>query len=338
MDPLLEPISADFPCGEDLSYDAVYNDLGVLIQGTPENQFETGSAKEPDWNEMRKQSEAALGRSKDLQIGVYFAVALVQTKGMEGAARGLELLAGIVRQYWDTLFPQLDPDDKDPTQRVNILSQLTVEQGSFGDPVKFIERLSAAPIFRVPGLAVTLNFLSQEVGPGAGIGATKLPEIMAGGDPETVNAGIDTLRRAVAAVHGLDDYLIETLGRSAAPSFEPLIKVLDKGLRYFDSLQPAAATANAAANPAAGGSVPAAAGTVAYAPQASAPGEIRSLDDVRNVLIKIREYYAVHEPASPVPLLLQRAERLIGKNFLDLLANVAPNSRAEFDVLVGPET
>lgn len=337
MDALLEPISADAPCGEDLSYDAVYNDLAVLVQGTPENQFETGSAKEPDWAELRKQSEAALRRSKDLQIAVYFTVALMQTKGLEGAARGLELLAGIVRSYWDTLFPNLDPDDKDPTQRVNILSQLTVEQGSFGDPIQFIERFFKATIFQVPGLKVTLNYLANEASPGAGIGATHLPEIMAGGDPEGVKAGIDALRRSVAAIHGMDDFLIETLGRTSAPSFEALIKVMDKGLRYFDNLQSSAAPGGGTA---AGEGVAAApvAGGAAYVGHPVAVGEIRSLDDVRKTLAKIREFYAANEPASPVPILLRRAERLVGKNFLELLTNLTPSARSEFEVLAGPDT
>ena len=336
MDPLLEPISAEAPCGVDLSNDLVYNDLAVAMQGTPENQFEVGSAKEPDWNAIRKLSEQSLARSKDLQIAVYFTVALMQTGGFAGAARGIELLSGFVRTYWETLFPNLDPEDKDPTQRVNIVSQLAVEQGSFGDPIKFIERLQHATIFQMPNLVVTLAYLTTETAPGMGTGATKLPEILASGDPEGTRSGIEALRRTVAAVHGLDDYLIQTLGRGAAPSFDPLIKVLDKGLRLFDTFQSApaalaAATATAAAPVNPTPFLPA-------TPPVAVPGEIRSLDDVRDTLAKIRAFYAVHEPSSPVPLLLRRAERLVGKNFLDLLTNLVPGSRNEFETLMGPDS
>ncbi len=334
--PLLEPISADAPCGEDLSYDPLYNDLAVLVEGTPENQFEANSAKEPNWLEIRKLSEGGLKRSKDLQMAVYYTLALMKTAGMDGAARGMELTAGIVRKYWDNLFPNLDPEDPDPTQRVNILSQLTVEQGSYGDPIKFIERLGEAPIFKVPGLAVTITFLTHETTPGGGTGSAKLPEILASANPEESKAGIDALRGMVASVHALDDFLIEKLGRTSAPSFDPLIKILDKGLRLFDGLAaPAGGEALAGDG---SGTAPAAGGAQATArPGQAISGDIRSLDDVRKTLAKIREFYAVHEPASPVPLLLLRAERLVGKNFLDLLANLAPNSRSEFDTLLGPE-
>ncbi len=331
MDTLLEPISAEAPCGVDLSYDPVYNDLSVLIQGTPENQFEPGSAKEPNWPNIRKLSEDALKRSKDLQMAVYFAVAITQIEGVAGAARALELIAEMVRKYWDGLFPNLDPDDKDPTQRVNILSQLTVEASTYGDPIKFINRLGTAAIFSVPGLRVTADFLTVEPKAGAGTGAAKLPEIVAGANPAEVTAGIEALRRVVAAVHSLDDFLIQTLGRASAPSFDPLIKAVDKVLRLFDGLTPAAG-----AEPGAAGAEGGVVAGVAAAPKQGISGEIRSPDDVRKVLKQVREYYAKNEPSSPIPLLLERAERLVGRDFLSLLTNLTPAARPVFDVLMGP--
>ncbi len=328
-DPLLEPISADAPCGVDVSYDPVYSDLAVLIEGTPENQFEPGSAKDPNWPAIRKLSEESLKKSKDLQIAIYFTVALMQITGMEGAARGMELIAGTTRKYWDELFPQLDPDDKDPTQRVNILSQMTVASGGYGDPIKFIDRFNAAPIFRVPGLTVTIAFLTQESKPGAGTGAAKLPEIIAGAPPEEVAAGTDALRRVAAAVHAIDDFLIQTLGRERAPSFDPLIKAVDKGLRIFDGVR-AAVPAGAAAAATADGQ------TAGAPPKPGISGEIQSHEDVRRMLRKIREFYAATEPASPVPLLLERAERLVGRDWLDLLSNLVPTAKPVMDVLLGP--
>jgi type VI secretion system protein ImpA len=330
MENLLEPLSESAPCGVDLSYDPVYNDLAVLIQGTPENQFEPGSAKEPNWPAIRKLSEESLRRSLDLQIAVYYTVAMAQTAGMDGAARGIELLAAMVRKYWDGLFPALDPEDKDPTQRVNILSQLTVEPGAYGDPVKFIERIGTAPIFRVAGLAVTVALLTQDSKSGQGTGAARLPEMMATGNAEEIAAGVGALRRVVDAVHALDDFLVQTLGRSAAPSFDPLIKVVDKALRLFDGVLPPAAGAPLA------GAVAVGAGGGAAAVAQGISGEILSDDDVRKAIDKIRAYYAANEPSSPVPYLLERAKRLVGRDFLDLLTNLTPAARPVFDVLMGP--
>ena len=339
MDALLEPISADAPTGEDLSYDPIYNELAVLILGTPETQF--SEAKDPSWPTVRKQAEEGLKRSKDLQIAIYYAVALAQTGGLEGGAKGMELVSGLVRQYWENVHPQLDPDDKDPTQRLNILSQLTVEPGSYGDPIKYIDRLSSAAIFRAPGLGpVTLNFLKTESptpGGSSVLGSTRLAEIVANSNPEEVAAGIDALRRVLNAVHAVDDFLIETLGRGVAPSFDMLIKALDKGLRPFDALAGETAPTEEAAA-AAGETDATSATTSGQARRVGAPisGEIQSPEDVRRTLQKICDYYAAAEPSSPIPILLQRAQRLVGKSFLDLMDNLAPGGRSEIDVLVGP--
>ena len=46
----------------------------------------------------------------------------------------------------------------------------------------------------------------------------------------------------------------------------------------------------------------------------SMSGEIRSRDDAMRVLDRVSEYFRKNEPSSPVPLLLQRAKRLISKS------------------------
>ena len=331
MDPLLEPISADAPSGVDLSYDIVQNDLAVMIQGTPDNQFEENSAKEPAWPPIRKMAEEALKKSKDLQIAVYWTVALSQTGGMVGAARGMEVIAGMARQYWDTVYPLLDPDDKDPTQRINIISQLTVEPGSFGDPIKFIERLNTSTIFTVPGLGpVSIGLITKE----GGLGAAKVPEIAANANPEEMMAGIAALRSVLNSVHSLDDYLVDTVGRNSAPSFDPLIKALDKGVRLFEG-NGAPADAPVGAETVASGTKAAAAVSGAKKPAVS--GEIQSTDDVRKMLQKICDYYTATEPSSPVPILLQRANKLIGMDFAALLENLTPAGKSVLSPLVGPE-
>ena len=331
MDPLLEPISADAPTGVDLSYDVVYNDLAVMIEGTPGNQFEENSAKEPTWPPLRKTAEEALKKSKDLQIAVYWTVALSQTNGMVGAARGMEVIAGITRQYWDTVYPQLDPDDKDPTQRVNIISQLSVEPGGYGDPIKFIDRLHTATIFNAPGLGrVSIDLITKE----GGVGAARVPEIAANSDPEEVLAGVTALRGVLNSVHALDDFLVDTLGRGAAPTFEPLIKALDKGVRLFEGIgAPGGAAATAGEAASADGAGAAAGG----ARKTAIVGDIQSVEDVRKMIGKICEFYAANEPSSPVPILLQRASKLIGMDFLALLENLTPQGKTIMDTFVGPQ-
>ena len=54
------------------------------------------------------------------------------------------------------------------------------------------------------------------------------------------------------------------------------------------------------------------------------PLAIRSRADALTALDNICKYFEIHEPASPVPLLLGRAKRLIPMSFVDILRELAP--------------
>lgn len=55
------------------------------------------------------------------------------------------------------------------------------------------------------------------------------------------------------------------------------------------------------------------------------PMQIRSRQDVTAAIDAMCDYFRTHEPASPVPLLLQRAKRLTSMNFIELMHELAPN-------------
>lgn len=64
---------------------------------------------------------------------------------------------------------------------------------------------------------------------------------------------------------------------------------------------------------------------------------IEAADDVIRCIDEICEYYAHNEPSSPLPILLRRARRLVGKSFAEVLKNVAPGGLAELQTLSGPD-
>jgi type VI secretion system protein ImpA len=66
-----------------------------------------------------------------------------------------------------------------------------------------------------------------------------------------------------------------------------------------------------------------------------ASGRIENSQDVIKRLDELCEYYAKNEPSSPIPLLLERAKRLVDKSFLDLLNDLAPGGVSELQVVSG---
>ncbi|SFU99344.1 type VI secretion system protein TssA [Pseudoduganella namucuonensis] len=102
--------------------------------------------------------------------------------------------------------------------------------------------------------------------------------------------------------------------------------------------------AGAAGMPGAGGgAVAEAAPNTANAAPAAAPGDpvpsgpIRNRADAMQALDSVCLYYERAEPGNPAPLLIRRAQRLIGKSFVEILQDLAPDSLAQVRAIVGIE-
>ena len=64
-------------------------------------------------------------------------------------------------------------------------------------------------------------------------------------------------------------------------------------------------------------------------------GTINSRQDAIKAIQLICAYLESSEPTNPAQLLLRRAERLIEKNFLELLRELAPNALSEVAAIMG---
>ena len=145
VEELLQPISEETPCGEDLSYDPAFLALEALASGSPEQQMgdEIIEAKEPDWGEVRSSSLELAGRSKDLRVLLFVALSHLKVEGLVGFLDALTLLRRTLETYWDDVYPKLDPeDDNDPTERKNILEAMSpaVSEMSDQDTMRFKDR------------------------------------------------------------------------------------------------------------------------------------------------------------------------------------------------------
>jgi type VI secretion system protein ImpA len=67
------------------------------------------------------------------------------------------------------------------------------------------------------------------------------------------------------------------------------------------------------------------------------PGEIRSREDAVRMLEKICEFIERTEPANPAPLFIRRGQRLMTKNFVEILQELAPESLNQLKQITGIE-
>jgi type VI secretion system protein ImpA len=68
-------------------------------------------------------------------------------------------------------------------------------------------------------------------------------------------------------------------------------------------------------------------------PTSSLSGDINTREDVVRMIEKICAYYERAEPSSPVPMLLQRAKRLVAKDYLEIMRDLTPDAVAQAELL-----
>jgi type VI secretion system protein ImpA len=340
---LVQEISGDSPAGEDLAYDAAYLELFREAEGTQEQQVgETIiPAEEPDWRQVHRGCLDLLGRTRDLRLFTLLVATTVKTAGLSGLADSLTVLRQNLEQHWDVLYPRLDPDDdNDPLERMNILAALAAAPEAPGDPLRIQKKIREIPLTNSRALG-RFSFRDIAVANGdlqpRGEETKQDPAIIDGAFDETpleeLEASAAAIRQALEQFQAMDDYLESTVGAGRMADLAPFRKCLLELQGPLNKALARRGVGSAAADAAGAGGLPAVPGTITV----SAPGEIRSHQDVLLALDRICQYYERVEPSSPVPLLLHRAKRLVSRNFVDILNDLSPDSLSQFKLIAGIE-
>jgi type VI secretion system protein ImpA len=327
---LLE-VTPEAPCGVDLEYDSAFLELEQASKGKEESQFGTPEIP-PDWKEVYTIAHDLLARSRDLRVAVLLARAALKLQGHAGFASGLALIEQLLEHRWACVHPQLDADDgNDPTMRVNTLA-LLCEQGTVLRDVREAELVSSRQCghFSLRDVDLATGELDKHAGETAPA-VSMIDAAFLDADAAAVQATLAALEQSHASVGRIETILTSHVGAAQAMDLGALTRMLRRA-RDFVRARSGAAQPGAPAQTAIADAVPAA------APQPAAAvisADIRSRDDVRRVLEKICAYYAQHEPSSPIPLLLVRAQRLMDKSFLEIMQDLAPDGLTQVHTISG---
>jgi type VI secretion system protein ImpA len=333
VDELLKPVSEASPCGEDLS-DRLW-ELEQLEKGKPDQQIGDTlvAAEEPDWVAVARLARELAARSRDLRVLLSFALALTRTEGYAGLQAGVALLRGTIERFWPCLYPQLDPEEgNDPTERLLKLRALS-------DPETFLRAVREAPLAHSRVLG---RFSMRDVA--IATGQLPAPKGQEAPKLEVVNAALrDTaleelqatalaIESAAADLKGLETALVERVGAGTGPDLGPLARLLGEARAVVG---PALAARIGGAGGPAGEGIGPGPGAAPPVPQPTV-GPVSSREDAVRVIDLVSEYFRRHEPSSPVPLLLDRAKRLVGKDFLAVIKDIAPAGVQQAEAVRGP--
>jgi len=339
---LLVEISSSAPCGENLEYDNARIALDTDIQGTPENQFSGEKALPPNWKDVNKQALVLLNKSRDLQVILYLIRSLIPLEGFCGFRDGLVFLEQATNQYWDSIYPQLDPDDGfDPTLRINILEELV----SFDWILRPLSQAMLVESKSVGRFCLRdIQYATDKIDTPAGVEKPDIGTIKAAFldvDSEALNASYQAVIESLSSIDQLDAFVGEKVGIGQGANFSAL-KTLLKEIVYqyeqfagtrlgsggeSEQLEQGDDTSDGVSSTVSVGAVKA----------KSISGAIETRQDVLKTLDMLCKYYADFEPSSPVPILLKRAKHLVTADFMEIVQNLMPDALSQIDVIKGPD-
>lgn len=346
LDALLTPRDGESVSGENLEYDPDFMELQRLALPGEERQVgsEFVTDDEPDFRDLETRALAILERCHDIRAAVILGDALLNTKGLVGFADAMTYIRRCLEEYWDTCYPELDPDDDDdPTMRINAVGGIT-------GPDTTLRYLRRTPLTHSRAFgSATLLMIQQAYGEIAVPEGKQLDLDRAGvaaafadTDPDDLAASRAAAHQALDEINAIDQLItgvINERGLAVPFKLDDLVKMMRQIVRHLDE--------NAGEDVDAEGDtvdedddamsdVPTAAAPVRRG--GGAPGAVETAQDARYALDRVIDYFHRCEPSSPVPVLLERAKRLVGADFLTIMQDMAPQGLENVRLIGGLPT
>ena len=318
----IRSISDENPSGSDPEYDADFQALEQSARPAEDRQIGGGASEDPDFRDVARRAAAILERCHDLRAALYLTRAETVNRGYPGLADGTGYIRGVLDQFWDTCHPGLDMDDPEDMAlfRVNTLRGLTETSTT----LRAVRRAPLAQSSMFGRLCLAdLELIDGEREPAEGETPPNPSNVAAtfqdtdAGLLAEIAAAARMARDNVRAIEALFDEKVPGRG----PDLSALARLLHKAVQRLNEATGTGEGSEAGTAP----DLPAPAGAApAAAAVASAPGTISNQKDVQRALDRILDYYRIHEPSSPLPILLERAKRLVGADFITIMKDMAP--------------
>jgi len=311
---LIEPISADQPCGTDLE------DTQLLASFDAYRLFGQAASlsDETDWREIRDRALEAIGTSKDFRLLAHLSSALLRAQGFAAFVDTLKLASHWLTTWPAEVFPRVD---EDAILRRNALN-------GFADRMAIIDGLRRAPLIvhrqlgplSIRDIEIATHQIAPVEGESPSLDAGQLLAHLNATEVEELNALNAKLGDAIQSLGSIEEAMRSAGGVQAAPDFTnlttPLARTQKLVADHLGTRAPASDEASDAesATASAGG------------PVGVAVGAIRSREDATRALDAVAAFFRTNEPSSPIPLLIERAKRLVAKDFLAVLEELAPDA------------
>ena len=326
VDSWLQPLP-EVACGENLEYDDDFREMEKAAAGRAPTQFDPDGVA-PDWRGVLVRAQRLFERTRDLRGAIIWTRARLRLEGASTLPEGLRLIEGLLSRFWDELHPL--PDDGDAYARINTLNDMSSPASLLGD-LRDALILNDRSIGELRGrdVEVALGMLEPRSGD-LSFGRSQVEQMLRdAADSDPALAAFP--RVALAKVGELQQLMRDRVGYAAAPELQPLLTLVtsigdvmpaDLAGAGADSEVGSGGTGDRDASPRPGG-------------RAGLSGAIESRNDALRAIDMVCEYLERTEPTNPAQLLLRRARKLVNKNFVELVRELAPESLGEVARVMG---
>jgi type VI secretion system protein ImpA len=288
-----------------------------------------GMPEPVNWSDIDRDCRRLMMRSKDMRVAVIFTRCRTRLAGPAGLAEGLGLLAAWLDTFAGVLHPQPEVDD-DPDAalqiRTNALQALTDTDGLLMDLREIVLARASATHLRVrdverafafprPNDALAPESVTRQI---ADLRARQ-PDLLSGFDSALVSLqNIDAWCHENLGAHAPDlsvsvrllGHIVNAGERPAERSFTVQVEEVAEAGGPDDNLVPESPVYE-----------------IEPAIEENAPAAPVVALDRHLALERIREarlWFEQHEPSSPIPLLLRRAEQFCGKPYTETIKAIPP--------------
>ncbi len=330
IEKLLSPLSEENPSGEDLEYDPAFMEIETELEGKAEQQMGDSviEAEEPDWKKVFTDSVRRLERTHDLRVLIFMIRAGIQNEGFSAFSDGLTVLSGWIENQWESVYPQLDPDDdNDPTERVNVIMTLC-------DFDVILKPLVSLPV--VDSNALGKFSLKNIRDANEGSDEPNLVTIEAAftdSELDQLQNKSEHINNCIGMLEKIENNVTKEVGVANAPNLIEVSKILKETLSVLSENIVIKGGESVAGDLSADNGDESSINALV---KQAGVGSINSSQDVTKALEKIISYYMKNEPSSPVPMLLERAKGLVNMDFMSIIKNIASDSEAQVKNIRGP--
>lgn len=344
LDTLLQPIAEDNPVGVDIREDAsptssyyTIKDARSAARAAERNNIFDNDNNEASqhWRKILELAPDILqNQAKDLEVACWYTEALVRHFGFQGLRDGFKLIHGLIKQYWDSLYPL--PDEDGIETRVASLTGLNGEgaEGVLIAPIRNIEITQG----HEPGPFTYWKYQQSldiekiideesraEKASKLGFSNNDIERAVAESSETFFVNMRDDIRESIDTYREVGRLLDEYCGINDSPPTSNIINILEDCLGVVNHIGrnklPAAETdVNNTADQKADSSSAQA--------QEQISGPVNSRADAFKKLMEISAYFRKTEPHSPISYILERAVKWGDMPLEDLIKELIPDSTA----------